>query len=255
VTIETGSVQSSSAKLHLLRRWIDAGIDLLFPPRCVACKSLGSWLCETCASSIQVLQPPLCVHCGIPLQDAGQCSHCRQLPQEWEGLLAYAYHDGVLREAIHQFKYEDMRCLASALADLMAQGWRRLAPDGWLPQAIVPIPLHPSRQRQRGYNQAALLARELGTRLHCPVVEKALIRVRATAPQVGLGVEERRANVHRAFRCVDDRLHGRSVLLVDDVCTTGSTLASACLALKAAGVASVLAYTLARARPVGQESQ
>jgi ComF family protein len=261
VTIETDSIQYSPDKLPLLRKWIDAGIDLLFPPRCVACSSLGNWLCSTCASSIELLQPPLCGRCGLPLQDPGRgavtgrwCSHCRQLPQEWEGLLAYGYYDGPLREAIHQFKYEDMHCLASILASLMAEGWRRLSPAGWLPQAIVPIPLHPSRQRQRGYNQAALLARELGTHLHCPVVEGALVRVRATAPQVGLGIEERRVNVHRAFRCTNTRLHGRNILLVDDVCTTGATLASACLALKAAGAASVLAYTLARAKPGGQES-
>jgi competence protein ComFC len=226
----------------------------------VACKSLGTWLCSTCASSIEVIRPPLCDRCGRPLQDPGprgpspgRCSECQQRPSEWEGLLAYAYYDGVLREAIHQFKYRDMRCLAPPLAGLMAEGWRVLAPDGWLPQTIVPIPLHPSRQRQRGYNQAALLARALGLQLQCPVVEDALVRVRATAPQVGLGIEQRRANVHGAFRCVDDRLHSQRILLVDDVCTTGSTLASACLALKAAGITSVLAYTLARARPTGPE--
>jgi ComF family protein len=253
--------ESSSGKLIWLRRGIDACIDLLFPPHCVSCKSLGSWLCATCTSSIEVIEPPLCRHCGLPLQHPGpegvtraQCSHCRGLPQEWEGLLAYAYHDGALREAIHQFKYEDMRCLAPILAELMAHGWGVLVPDGRQPTAIVPIPLHPSRQRQRGYNQAALLARELGTHLHCPVVEGALLRVRATTPQVGLGVEERRANVHGAFRCTDDRLRGWNILLVDDVCTTGSTLESACLALKTAGVASVLAYTLARARPSGPDT-
>ena len=257
---EADVVENSSAKVTWLRSWIEAGIDLLFPPHCVACKSLGSWLCPTCASSIELIQPPLCRRCGLPVQDSGPstvtpglCRNCRGLPRAWEGLRAYGYHDGALREAVHQFKYEDMRCLAPLLAELMARGWAVLAPDGWLPQVIVPIPLHPSRQRQRGYNQAALLARELGTHLHCPVVEGALLRVRATAPQVGLGIEERRANVQDAFRCTDDRLQGLHVLLVDDVCTSGSTLESACLALKAAGVASVLAYTLARARPSGRE--
>lgn len=261
VTKETDSGQHSPAMSLLLRRWIEAGIDFVFPPRCVVCNSLGSWLCSICAGSIEMIQPPLCRRCGLPLQDPGpgspvpiRCSHCRQLAQEWEGMLAYAYYDGALREAIHQFKYQDMRCLAPLLAGLMVKGWRALAPEGWVPEAIVPIPLHPSRQRQRGYNQAALLARELGRQLHCPVVEGILIRVRATSPQVGLGIEERRANVHAAFQCVDGRLHGRNILLVDDVCTTGSTLASACLALKAAGVAAVLAYALARARSTGLES-
>lgn len=260
MTIKTGLARAGPPGLAWLKRCIDAGIDLLFPPRCVACHSLGTWLCTECRKSIEGIDPPLCRRCGLPLQaprpeepPPARCSRCQQLPQEWEALLAFAFHDGVLREAIHQFKYKDLRCLAPHLAGLMAQGWRALAPAGWQPEVIVPIPLHPSRQRQRGYNQAALLARELGIHLHCPVVENVLVRVRATPPQVGLGVEARRANVSGAFRCLDGRLRGRNVLLVDDVCTTGSTLESACLALKEAGAASVLAYTLAHARPSGPD--
>lgn len=261
MTIETGLARAGPSGLTWLKRWIDAGIDLLFPPRCVACHSLGTWLCTECMKSIEVIQPPLCRRCGLPLEASRpggplplRCNRCRQLPQEWEGLLAYAFHAGALKEAIHQFKYEDLRCLAPLLAGLMAEGWKILAPDGWQAEAIVPIPLHPSRQRQRGYNQAALLARELGIHLHCSVAENVLIRVRATPPQVGLGAEARRANVSGAFRCLDGCLRGKNVLLVDDVCTTGSTLESACLALKKAGAASVLAYTLARARSFGPDS-
>lgn len=238
-----------------LKRLIDAGVDLLFPPRCVACSRLGPWLCTTCISNIDVLAPPLCRRCGLPLQASGpggtlaqRCGRCQQLSQEWEGLLAYGFHDGTLRKAIHEFKYTGLRCLAPLLAGLMAEGWHNLAPPGWQPQAIVAIPLHPSRQRQRGYNQAALLARALSVHLGCPVVEDALVRVRATAPQVGLGITERRANVSDAFRCRDDRLREADILLIDDVCTTGSTLESACLTLKESGAASVLAYALARAR-------
>lgn len=262
MTTETGLALAGPTGLAWIKRLIDAGVDLLFPPQCVACHRSGSWLCATCTASIEVIHPPLCRRCGLPLQPPGagetpplRCSGCREASTEWEALLAYAYHAGALREAIHQFKYEDLRCLAPVLGGLMADGWKSLAPDGWQPHAIVPIPLHPSRQRQRGYNQATLLARELSAHLRCQMADNVLIRVRATAPQVGLGVHERRENVQGAFRCQDDRLRDKRIMLVDDVCTTGSTLESACLALKEAGAASVLAYTLARVRPADQDTR
>jgi ComF family protein len=130
----------------------------------------------------------------------------------------------------------------------MAERWVEFAPLGIELDAIVPVPLHPTRQRQRGYNQAALLARELAAHLHRPVVEGNLVRTRATAPQVDLDAQERRANVQGAFHCTGNGLSGMCVMLVDDVYTTGSTLESACAALRAAGTASVWAYTLARAK-------
>jgi competence protein ComFC len=134
------------------------------------------------------------------------------------------------------------------LGRLMAERWAVLAlqPDF---DSIVPVPLHPRRQRQRGYNQSALLAQELGSCLQKPVVQDVLARIRATVPQVGLNPVERQNNVQGAFRCTSSALSGMQVLLVDDVYTTGSTLESACLALREAGVTSVQAYTLARAKP------
>lgn len=240
--------------------WLDkvksAVIDLLFPPHCVACRRLGAWLCPDCIDGIETIHPPICRRCGLPLNDsqppgAGTpvCRHCQETPPQLDGLWVYAYHSEPLREAIHQFKYQDLRSLAGPLGRLMGEGWTTLSPSNLEIDLIVPVPLHPTRQRHRGYNQAALLARELGAHLQRPVVEETLVRVKATAPQVELGAEERRANVHNAFRCKDSSLAGKRVLLVDDVCTTGSTLDSACLALRGAGTLSVWAYTLARAKP------
>jgi ComF family protein len=131
----------------------------------------------------------------------------------------------------------------------MCIGWSSLTPPGLKIDAIVPVPLHPSRQRQRGYNQAALLAAEVGAQLQIPVREEQLIRTRATAPQVDLSAEARRDNVRGAFRSTGSELSGKHVMLIDDVCTTGSTLESACATLREAGVRSVWAYTLARAKP------
>ena len=130
----------------------------------------------------------------------------------------------------------------------MAEGWRVLAPRGQGIDVVVAVPLHAARLRQRGYDQAALLARAFGARLQQQVVEGVLVRTRATAPQVGLTASERQANVHNAFQCTNSGLKGHQVLLVDDVCTTGDTLEAAAASLLDDGASSVWAYTLARAR-------
>jgi ComF family protein len=130
----------------------------------------------------------------------------------------------------------------------MAQGWAALQPQDPTIDVIVPVPLHSSRQRDRGYNQAALLAREVGIHLDLPVAENVLTRIKDTAPQIDLNAEERQANVHDAFQMVNTSLAEKRVLLIDDVCTTGSTLEAACRALRDGGVSFVWAYTLARAR-------
>jgi ComF family protein len=198
----------------------------------------------------------VCEHCGLPLPSAqpgsngaAVCARCQSSPLQLDGHRAYAVHGGPLRKAIHRFKYEDLRGLAPLLGRLMADGWNRLSPRDLNLDAIVPVPLHRSRQRERGYNQAALLARALGQCLQLPVIENAVVRSRATAPQVDLNAQARRANVRDAFRCRENDLAGKCVLLVDDVCTSGATLESTCEALRGAGVSSVWACTLARARP------
>jgi ComF family protein len=257
VTTQTSSgfVETTSPDGAWIDRAKTAIIDVLFPPHCAACHRPGAWLCVDCLQAMQVIQPPVCQRCGLPLDEhqtarASQsiCKRCQRAPLQLDGLLAYAFHSGPLRQAIHQFKYKDLRSLAAPLGQLMAEGWRALAPEDLQPDVIVPVPLHPSRQLQRGYNQATLLAQELGSRLRCPVMKEVLVRIKATAPQVDLDAQERRDNVRNAFRCRDTSLAGKHVLLIDDVCTTGSTLESACVALREIGVISVWAYTLARAK-------
>ena len=236
--------------------WKDAVLDLLFPPHCVICRRLGTWLCQDCQDKIELITPPLCLRCGLPLAEpAGPsrsraiCVRCQGRTTELDGLLAYAFHTDPLRQIIHEFKYRDLRCLARPLGQMMAQGWSALAPSEWEVDVIVPVPLHPTRQRQRGYNQAALLARELGFHMQRPVVENVLVRSRPTVPQVELSFQERMANIQGAFQCTDSALAGKRVLLVDDVCTTGATLEAAGAALRRGKVSSIWAYTLARAKP------
>jgi ComF family protein len=156
-----------------------------------------------------------------------------------------SFFEGTLREAIHCFKYKNMRALAEPLGGLLVDFWPQL-PDPV--DVLVPVPLHRRRLRERGYNQAQLLTRHLGVAVSVPVVCDALCRVRYTTSQVGLGLRERRENVAGAFSCAGGRLQGKRVLLIDDVCTTGATLEACCMALKAGGARSVWALTVARAK-------
>ena len=257
MTIQTGPVQTAPPALVWLRKLGDAAVDLLFPPRCVICHRLGAWLCAACMQEVELIHPPVCRRCGLPLSSPGAdpgswrvCTRCRNAPLILDAQRACAYHGDPLRQAIHEFKYRDLRSLMVPLGRLMAERWAALAPQLDF-DAVVPVPLHARRQRQRGYNQSALLAQELGNRLQKPVVQGVLVRIRATVPQVGLNPVERQNNVQGAFRCKSSALSGMRVLLIDDVYTTGSTLESACLALREVGVTSVQAYTLARTKPSG----
>jgi len=143
---------------------------------------------------------------------------------------------------IHRFKYEGCFALAGPLAQSLIAAWPTWEQP---PDLIIPIPLHPRRKRRRGYNQSELLAAPLARVLGLPLTPRGLQRVRHTAPQVGLGPEERHDNVRGAFAATD-AVHGRRVLLIDDVLTTGATMRAAAEALLAAGAASVSAYCLAR---------
>jgi ComF family protein len=222
-------------------------LDLLFPPRCVGCDQEGWHLCPTCLAAVARVDPPWCALCGRPLSRSGfhLCSQCLQAPPLIDGIRSVGFFEGVLREAIHHFKYGGLMVLGEPLGELAAEGWRSLRLPG---DVIVPVPLHARRVRERGYNQSALLARELGRRVGLPVLESALSRTRETVPQVELNAQQRHANVADAFECVTGEICGHAVLLVDDVCTTGATLNACAEALRKQEPRSIWALTLARAR-------
>lgn len=224
-------------------------LDLIYPPRCPGCGRMGVLFCDACQARIEPVHTAACLRCGRPTSGSPLCFDCRQPPSPLDGVTATGVFADPLRQAIHALKYENVRDLARPLGARMAAFW----PEGWradqtgAPDLILPVPLHGSRARERGYNQSALLARFLAPTVGLPVDERMFVRHRATRPQVGLDAAARKQNVAGAFACRGD-VTGRHILLVDDVCTTGATLEACAAALKAASAASVRGYTLSRAR-------
>ena len=268
-------------------RFVDAVLTVALAAACAACgqpldqPSSGA-VCPACWATLRVYTPPLCARCGAPLpsgcgasanagsaeapdeEAAARCPACWNVDRAVDMERAVGPHEGTLRDVVHALKYHGLVSVAEPLATRMrAVGCDVLRGA----DAAIPVPLHPAREWRRGFNQAELLAREIGL----PVVH-ALCRARATAPQTGLGSRERRRNVREAFALAafpsargaarwinvihrwDARqtaawVAGRVLVLVDDVSTTGATLDACARTLKAAGARQVRAITAARAVP------
>jgi ComF family protein len=221
-------------------------LALIFPDRCASCDQEGSSFCRDCQQKVEYLVPPLCPLCGYPSLDNLLCHRCQQSPLAIDGIRSVAFFEGPLRRAMHKLKYQGLRTVAVPLGQMMSAYWQR---EPLPADVIVPVPLHRRRLRQRGYNQAGLLAQVLGQEIGLPVHEDWLVRTKATSSQVDLDAAERKQNVAEAFQCKNrEAIVGCRVLLIDDVCTTGATLEACSLALRQAGAQSVWALTLGRAR-------
>ena len=217
--------------------------DLLFPRWCVGCGKEGDFLCQSCYQLLPRITPPLCPRCGKPQPSGILCPSCANWQTEIEGIRSPFQFEGVIRQAIHQLKYRNLRVLVTPLARLLMDHFITNPVPG---EILVPVPLHQKRLKERGYNQSYLLARGLGKLVSLPVVDDCLIRQRYTPPQArAASVEERRQNAAHAFTCCNHKLQGKQVLLLDDVTTSGATLDACASALKAAGAASVWGLVLA----------
>ena len=236
----------------MLSKLFRSTLDLVFPVHCCNCGREGGILCPQCVDGLDKLDQPYCLVCAAT-SIVGVCRWCRQYPQGFDSLRSPFLFGGPVREAIHRLKYKGERTAAETLGALMAEHLElrfssRWPGSGWPAtfDALIPAPLHPRRLRSRGYNQSALLAREIGRALDLPVREDLLARIRNTRPQVETqSPQERRDNVAGSFACQPGAT-GLTALLIDDVATTGSTLSECAIALKNAGAASVYALTLAR---------
>lgn len=215
-------------------------LDMLYPRRCCGCGLRGTWLCERCEVETGRFAGQLCLRCGIPVE-FNLCL-CGELPPCIERVRSVGPYGGWLREAVSQVKYHGEWARAEHLARMMAHAGSDLLPA----DALVPVPLHPARRKQRGFNQteklAEALAREIGVPMH-----RALLRSRRTSPQVRLDREGRQTNVLDAFALSPgNSIEGARLILVDDVVTTGATLGACAQVLVAAGALTVDAVTVAR---------
>ena len=228
--------------------WVEGLLEVFFPPACTGCGKVlprKASFCERCESEVERLPSAHCTRCGEPGDfDRRQCARCHLRPPPFSRAFAPFLHHGPIARAIHRFKYEDRPELAPALGKALAGESFRFLADA--PAAICAIPLHRERLRQRKYDQAQLLTRELARLTGRRCVWDALTRERSTARQVGLTESARDRNVSGAF-CGRASVAGLSVLLIDDVFTTGATARAATSALLESGAAEVQVLTLARA--------
>jgi ComF family protein len=218
-------------------------LDLLLPLRCLGCGREGDLICPSCRQSLPRVKLPLCRRCGDTVSEGTLCRSCLANPLTIDGIRSVFLFQGTVRQAILQLKYKHLKAVSTPLAQLLADFLDSHPLKG---EVIVPVPLHRKRLRQRGYNQASLLAKELSVLGSLPVAEDTLMRVRDAVPQArARSALERRQNVKDAFACCQG-LEGKQVLLIDDVCTTGATLDACATALRKSGASSVWALTVAR---------
>src|SRR5215211_890218 len=228
--------------------------SLFYPPLCANCaEPIGSseYLCASCHEKAPRIKPPFCSTCSEPFQgDITQvfvCANCAHRRLYFESAVAAYRSRGVVRKILHEFKYSRQIHLRHPVADWLAQTLHDPRLDGRRFDLVVPVPLHPARKRERGFNQAELLAELLGRRAGLPVQEP-LERLRYTTTQTAFDRAERMENLRDAFRLRKKAdVRGLRVLLIDDVLTTGSTLSECARVLKAGGALSVHAATAARA--------
>lgn len=226
----------------------DGILQAVYPRRCPVCDSIvrqrGEKICLECMDRLKLLTPPWCMCCGKKVEEGEEfCRDCRERSHLYErGRALYEYDSAA--ESIYRFKYGGRREYADfygeQITDYLGDFIREVRPDGF-----VPIPLHRRRKARRGYNQAGLLAKAVGRRMGIPVYERLLVRVRDTVPQKKLNCPERQNNLKKAFIMPENDVKLKTILVFDDIYTTGATIDEAARALKAAGAERVCFIALA----------
>lgn len=248
-------LRCNSKLSHFWRVVVQRGLHFFFPRVCMACGEDLPWneedfLCASCRARLVKPGPLICQRCGVELKSGGaHCFACR-------GSKGATYKCKLIRSAfvfntssralVHALKYQGADYVAAFMGRLMAARYKEL-PE--LPQAdvVIAVPLFPKRQRKRGYNQSELLARAFATEALLALDTTSLVRTRDTVSQTELGRKGRLENMTGAFRCVNPpAVKGKTILLIDDVATTGATLEGCAIALREAGAKRVVAYTFAR---------
>lgn len=214
-------------------------LDLFFPLKCLGCGKEGSLICGPCSTSLRRIEAPYCTKCGKPLNCHDERSH--QALRNIDGIRSVFFYEGVIRQAVLGLKYRHMKALSHTLSGFLLEKLPERPFD-----IVVPVPLHRNRLYQRGYNQSALLARDVAEQASLALGETSLARLRETPPQARtLSRRERLSNVDGAFACVGDSLKGKRVIIIDDVFTTGATLDACAKAARDGGALEAWGLTVA----------
>jgi competence protein ComFC len=221
-----------------------SGLDWLYPPMCGGCgRELSRW-CPECQEKAALLPKIVCQCCGQVLNNPGLCTECQDCQPAYTALRSWAGFSGPVRNALHRLKYKKDIALGEILARHLVNMLGELA---WKIDIVAPVPIGVARLAERGYNQATFLALPVALAIGRPYRPTALVKVKETRTQVGLNSEQRKVNVVGAYQARTNRVMGKSVLVVDDVTTTGATLHACAEALLDAGASQVYGLTLARA--------
>ncbi len=236
--------------------WLDAGLNFIYPPVCQVCgqnraSAREGYVCPDCWLNVQFIQEPFCERCGLPyegeIQGAFECSNCRDTQLHFRAARSAVVANPFLLEVIHRYKYSKALWFEPFLVDLLTRQTKSVLPTDW--DYIVPVPLHPVKQREREFNQAERLARALGRQLSIPVNPGLLSRIEFTRSQTKLDKIHRRENMRGAFAFNRSaKLNGERIILLDDVLTTGATTNACAGVLKRAGAGDICVWTVARGR-------
>ena len=219
-------------------------LDLLYPRHCPLCDEVlefdGMQVCEPCIEKQVYVNPPYCMKCGKTIEDVTEeyCGDCKALPKSFDrGFPVFAY-SGAIKDALYAFKYKNQRSYGDFFADCIVRQYGRelgrLQLDG-----LVPVPVHRKKRRDRGYNQAEVLAQSLAKRLELPVYPTYILRIVNTSPQKELNDKIRMKNLNNAFKIGENTIKLKKVLLVDDIYTSGATIEACTKVLLEAGVEKI----------------
>lgn len=229
---------------YIAYKWFWSVLDLLYPPECGGCKKPGTLWCQDCQNKTHRILPPLCSICGQEILYGDICNRCIENPPKMTAIRSWAIFTGPIREAIHQLKYHRNVGLGIVFSKNLATILKTVE---WEINLITPVPLGVARLKERGYNQAALLARPLAYQVESFYNPRILWRIRETKSQVDLNYAERKINVSGAFKAEENLVRNKNILVVDDVATSGSTLESCADALLIAQANKIYGLTLTRA--------
>lgn len=233
----------------IIRFFYGMFLDLIYPRRCPVCdkavKPFGNLICEECKKKIEYVRAPYCQKCGKELKDkrAVFCHDCAHKEHKYDrGMALFAYP--CVADSIYRFKYRGRREYGAYYGERMASilGNRILSLK---PDALVPVPIHSSKKKMRGYNQAEVLAKEVGRRLNIPVETNLIKRIRKTVPMKDLSAQERQNNLKKALKICRNDVKLNTIIIVDDIYTTGSTIDAMSEELRKAGIKYIYFAALA----------